>query len=498
MADKCFLAIDLGAESGRVIAGLWNGSEIRLEELHRFPNGPVPVAETLRWDVLRLWAEIQAGLTKAAATYGDSIVSMGVDTWGVDFALLSKTGEMLGQPYCYRDPRTRGQLEATFRRVPRAEIFSQTGLQFMEINSLYQLLAFQQTNKPLLDQADKFLMMADVFHWLLCGSQVVEFTNATTSQCFHPTQRNWSFDLLRKLELPTSMFPEVVAPGTKLGRLRESISQRTNLSRVEIVTPATHDTGAAVAAIPTQHTGTGKWAYISSGTWSLMGLELPQAVLTPRALELNVTNEGGIDGTYRLLKNIMGLWLVQECRRSFERSGHGLDYASMTHLASNAAPFRSLVDPDDAAFLAPADMPTALKTWCENTGQAVPDSQGSLIRMCLESLALKYRTVLGWLEELSGERVEVIHIVGGGSQSELLNQFTANATGRHVLTGPVEATALGNVLLQARTAGELSTLHDIRKIVGASFPLKHYEPRDTEAWDRAYERFQNLRKPGRC
>jgi rhamnulokinase len=494
MVEKCFLAVDLGAESGRVIAGLLDGSQIRLEELHRFPNGPVNIVDTLRWDVLGLWSEIQTGLNKAAAKYGDSIVSVGVDTWGVDFMLLSKSGEMLGQPYCYRDKRTNGMLENTFRRVPRAEIFAQTGLQFMEINSLFQLLAMQQSDRPLLDQADKFLMMADVFHWLMCGSQVVEFTNATTSQCFHPVNRKWSYDLLRKLELPTGMFPEVVEPGTKLGRLRESVAKKNALPRLEVVTPATHDTGAAIAAIPTEQTGKANWAYISSGTWSLMGLELPHAVLTPRALELNVTNEGGIDGTYRVLKNIMGLWLVQECRRSFERAGQGIDYSTMTQLAERAAPFRSLVDPDDHEFLAPSDMPASLRQWCERTGQPVPDSQGALVRMCLESLALKYRMVLGWLEELSGTPVEVIHIVGGGSQNSLLNQFTANATGRPVVTGPVEATALGNVLLQARTAGEVSTLAQIRDVVRASSQMQRYEPQDAAHWKTAYERFLALRE----
>jgi rhamnulokinase len=501
MADACYLAVDLGAESGRVIAGQFDGRQVRLEELHRFSNCAVHVADSLRWDLLRLWSEIQIGLTKAAAQHSSSIVSVGVDTWGVDYVLLSKSGEMLGQPYCYRDARTRGHMEAAFGRVSRAEIFSQTGLQFMEINSLFQLLAFQRTNQPLFDLADKFLMIPDFFHWLMCGSQVVEFTNATTSQCFHATNRTWAFDLLRKFELPTQMFPEVVGPGTKLGRLRESVSQRTSIGRIDVIAPATHDTGAAVAAVPTEHTGRANWAYISSGTWSLMGLELPSAVLTPRALELNVTNEGGVDGTYRLLKNIMGLWLVQECRRSFERSAASrdqpeLDYATLTKLAQAAPAFRFLIDPDSAEFLAPADMPAAIREWCQKTGQPVPDSAGPLIRCCLESLALKYRMVLGWLEELSGERVDVIHIVGGGTQNELLNQFTANATGRPVIAGPSEATALGNVLLQARSSGAVRTLAEIREVVRASSTLKRYEPKDAAAWTEAYARFVDLmRRP---
>lgn len=494
MAEQIYLAIDLGAESGRVMAGLFDGQQIRLEELHRFPNGPVHVADTMRWDLIRLWSEIQAGLAKAATRFGQKIVSVGVDTWGVDFVLLSKTGEMLGQPYHYRDQRTRGTMEQTFQRVPRSEIFSQTGLQFMEINSLYQMVAMNQTNGPLVQLADRFLMIPDFFHWLLSGSRVVEFTNATTSQMFHPVNRTWSFDLLRKLNLPTQMFGDIVEPGTKLGSLREDVARRTGLSRLDVVTPPTHDTAAAVVAVPTENTGNANWAYISSGTWSLMGLELPHAVLTQRALELNVTNEGGIDGTYRLLKNIMGLWLVQECRRSFERSGTPYDYGLLAQVARDAKPFRAFVDPDDRAFMAPQDMPEAIRDWCRKTNQEVPDTEGGIVRCALESLALKYRTVLGWLEELSGERVEVIHIVGGGTQNELLNQFAANATGRPVITGPIEATALGNILVQARTAGAVGSLSEIRSVVRASSTMKRYEPENTAAWNEAYARFSSIMK----
>ena len=489
MAEQIYLAIDLGAESGRVMAGLFDGSQVRLEELHRFPNGPVHLADTMRWDLLRLWSEIQSGLAKAAARFGENIISVGVDTWGVDFVLLSKTGEMLGQAYHYRDRRTHGVMEQTFDRVPRGEIFSQTGLQFMEINSLYQLVAMNQSNGPLVQLADRFLMIPDFFHWLLSGSRVVEFTNATTSQMFHPTNRTWSYDMLRRLNLPTQMFGDVVDPGTKLGTLREEVARRAGLPRLSVVAPATHDTGAAVAAVPTENTGRANWAYISSGTWSLMGLELPHAVLTQRALELNVTNEGGIDGTYRLLKNIMGLWLVQECRRSFERNGTPYDYGLLAQVARDAQPFRTFVDPDDHAFLAPRDMPEAIREWCRATNQEIPDSEGGIIRCALESLALKYRTVLGWLEELSGERVEVIHIVGGGTQNELLNQFTANATGRPVITGPIEATALGNILIQARTAGAVGSLAEIRSVVRASSTLQRYEPQNTPAWNEAHARF---------
>ena len=492
MSEQCYLAVDLGAESGRVIAGLFDGQRIRLDEVHRFSNGAVPLVKSLRWNVLGLWGEIQHGLLKAEQTYGPRAVSVGVDTWGVDYVLLAKGGELLGQPYHYRDPRTTGVMDQTFGRVSREEIFSTTGLQFMPINTLYQLIAMRRDHRPILDFAERFLMMADFFHFLLSGSQVVEFTNASTTQCLDATTRTWAVDMLRKLDLPTGMFPEVVSPGARLGKLRSEVAERCGLPRIEVVTPATHDTGAAVAATPTEHTGTGKWAYISSGTWSLMGLELPNAILTPLALARNVTNEGGIDGTYRLLKNIMGLWLVQECRRTWEREGKSLSYGELTTLAADAAPLKSLVDPDAPAFLAPAHMPNEIRGYCARHNQPQPETVGEVVRCALESLALKYRMVLGWLEELSGERVEVIHIVGGGCQNGLLNQFTANACGRPVITGPVEATALGNVLVQARTSGAISSLADMRQVVRASSDLRTYYPQDSAQWDAAYARFQSM------
>ncbi len=491
-ADKCFLAIDLGASSGRIMAGLLGPGGIRIEELHRFGNGPVTVADSLRWDVIRLWSEIQIGLTKAADRFGDQIVSIGVDTWGVDYVLLSKSGEILGQPHHYRDSRTHGLMESTFGRVPREEIFATTGLQFMEINTLYQLIAGYQRHPELMDLTQTFLMMPDFFHWLLCGSRVVEFTNATTTQCLDAKTGTWAFDMLRKLQLPTQMFPEVIHPGTVLGKLRESVAKRAGLPRLNVVAPATHDTGAAIAAVPTELSGTTRWAYISSGTWSLMGVESPHAILNEKALALNVTNEGGIDGTYRVLKNIMGMWLIQECRRSFERSSQSFDYGSLNQLAADAPAFRAFVNPDAGDFLAPSDMPTAIQQFCKKSRQEIPETEGEIIRCCLESLALRYRQILTRLEDLTGTRVEVIHIVGGGSQNDLLNQFTANACGRPVVAGPVEATALGNVLIQARSAGELTSLDEIRSVVRKSASVTRFEPQQQSAWDDAYERFSDL------
>ena len=476
--EKVYLGIDLGAESGRVMAGLWNGKRIRLEEIHRFPNGPVRLGESLRWDVLRLWAEIQNGLTVAAKKYGKQVVSVGVDTWGVDYVLLSRNNEILGQPYHYRDPRTNGVMQKAFKRVSREEIFSQTGLQFMQINTLFQLLALKERDPELLEQADCLLLMPDFFHWCLCGSRVVEFTNGSTTQCLHPLKRDWARGLLKKVGLPAAIFPKVVAPGTNLGTLLPAVCKQTGLGNIRVVAPPTHDTAAAVAGVPTANTGKANWAYISSGTWSLMGVEVNNAVLTPRAFELNMTNEGGLDGTYRLLKNIMGLWLVQQCKRSFDAAGKKYDYARLAQMAAKATPLRSVVDVNDPLFLNPPDMPQAIQDYCFETKQPVPKTAGQLVRCAYESLALKYREVLRSLEELTGEAIETIHIVGGGSQSALLNQFAADACQRPVVVGPVEATVMGNLLTQARADGELSSLAEMREVVRRSSKVQHYEPLD--------------------
>ncbi len=488
--QRVYLAIDLGAESGRVMAGLWNGATLRLEEIHRFPNGPVHLAGTMRWDVIRLWAEIENGLTLAARKYGSSIVSVGADTWGVDFVLLSPHDEILGQPRHYRDARTNGMMDKAFARVPRADIFSQTGLQFMQFNTLFQLLAIQQDTPELFDRADSLLLMPDFFHWALCGSRAVEFTNGTTTQCMHPLQRDWARGLLEKFGLPTRIFPQVVPPGTELGALRPEVAERTGLRNVKVIAPPTHDTASAVAGVPTANTGKANWAYLSSGTWSLMGAEVQQAVLSARALEINMTNEGGLDGTYRLLKNIMGLWLVQQCKRAFEARGKKYEYSELAQMAGQAPALRSLVDPDDTRFLNPPDMPGAIEDFCRQTGQPVPGTEGQLIRCAYESLAVKYRQVLGWLEELTANRIEVVHIVGGGSQSAILNQFTADACQRPVIAGPVEATALGNLLVQVRASGELGSLAQMRDVIRNSSEVKTFTPGPAAPWDAAGARLK--------
>jgi rhamnulokinase len=489
MTGKVYLAVDLGAESGRVMAGLWNGRKIRLEEVHRFPNGPVPMSGSLRWDVLRLWAEIQSGLALAGKKFGKRIVSIGVDTWGVDFVLLNKNNEILGQPYHYRDARTNGLMEKAFKKVPRREIFAQSGLQFMQLNSLYQLLAWQAHSPAILDAADCLLFMPDFFHWAMCGAKRAEFTIASTSQFMHPLRRYWSLPLLKKLGLPTHFLPKIVPPGTTLGKLR------TSLPGVKVVAPPSHDTASAVAGVPTANTGKANWAYISSGTWSLMGVECKKAALSPRALDLNMTNEGGLDGTYRLLKNIMGLWLVQQCRRTFEARGSQYDYTQLAQMAAKASPLRSLVNLNDPRFLNPPDMPKAIQDFCRETKQPIPKTEGELVRCCYESLALKYGETLASLEELTGETIEVIHIVGGGSQSKVLSQLAADVCQRPVVTGPVEATALGNLLTQVRASGELSSLAEMREVIRASSNVKYYEPKPGTEWGEASGRLAALRRP---
>jgi rhamnulokinase len=492
MPQQVYLAIDLGAESGRVMAGLWNGKTLRLQEIHRFPNGPVLLADTLRWDLMRLWSEIQTGLALAAKQYGKSIVSVGADTWGVDFVLLSRHNEVLGEPCHYRDARTNGMMEKALRRVPAASIFKQTGLQFMQFNTLFQLLAVKENTPELLEAADCLLFMPDFIHWALCGSRVAEFTIASTSQCMNPLARDWAEPLLKKLGLPSRIFPSIVPPGTELGTLRASLAAKTGAGNIKVVAPPSHDTASAVAGAPTASTGQTTWAYLSSGTWSLMGVETSRPSLTDRTHELNLTNEGGIDNTYRLLKNIMGLWLVQQCKRAFDARGKRYDYAQLAGMAAKAKPLRSLVNPDDWRFLNPPDMPKAIQAFCRETGQPAPRSEGELVRCAYESLALKYRQVLGWLEELAGNCIEVIHIVGGGSQSRILNQFTADACQRTVVAGPVEATAMGNLLVQARAGGELASLSEMRQVIRKSSELRTYMPQQPDAWERAAASFAQL------
>jgi rhamnulokinase len=483
--NKKLLAFDLGAESGRGVLGLFDGQRLKLEVVHRFANGPVPILDALYWDVLRLYAEMLITLRRCAADHG-GIDSLGVDTWGVDFGLLGSDDRLLGNPRHYRDPHTEGIMEAAFARVPRPEIFRQTGLQFMRFNTLFQLLALQRARTPLLEVARTLLMMPDLFHFFFTGVKANEFTDASTTQLYDPAAKGWALGLLKAFGLPAQIVGTVVLPGTVLGPLRRSVATDTGLEAVPVIAPASHDTGSAVAAVPAEGDS---WAYISSGTWSLMGVELPGPQINEKTLRYNFTNEGGVGGTIRLLKNIMGLWLVQECRRAWERSGQLYSYDDLARLAETSRPFVSLVDPDDSSFILPPSMPAALADFCRRTSQPAPAQPGAVVRCALESLALRYRWVLERLEELLGRQLNVIHVVGGGSQNALLCQFTADACNRRVLAGPVEATAIGNVLVQAVGLGLLGSLADAREVVCRSFEVRAYDPQRPEDWHEPYDRF---------
>jgi rhamnulokinase len=489
-ATKNLLAFDLGAESGRGVLGRFDGQRLTLEVVHRFANGAVRTLDTLHWDVLRLYSEMLATLRRSAADFG-GIDCLGVDTWGVDFALLGRGGTLLGNPRHYRDPHTEGIMEAVFTRVPRQEIFRQTGLQFMRFNTLFQLAAMQRDRSPLLDVAETLLFIPDLFNYLFTGIKVNEFTDASTSQMLDPTTKGWAYGLLQALGLPAYLPGSLVAPGTVLGPLRSAVAVETGVRPVPVIATASHDTAAAVAAVPAEGS---PWAYISSGTWSLMGVELACPLINEPAQRYNFTNEGGVGGTIRFLKNIMGLWLVQECRHAWERDGHSFSYEELVRLAEAAPPCRSLVDPDAASFILPPSMPTALADYCRKTGQPVPENPGAVIRCALDSLALRYRWVQERLEELTGRRLDVIHIVGGGCQNTLLCQLTADACDRQVLAGPVEATAIGNVLVQLLGLGLVKSFVEAREVVRRSFNVRSYAPQHPERWHEPYERFCSFLK----
>jgi rhamnulokinase len=478
-----YLAIDIGAESGRTMLATLDDGSIKLSETYRFANGPVRLPDGLHWDVLRLWTEMKGGIA-ATVKSGAAFNSMGVDTWAVDYALLDHNGTLLGNPFHYRDTRTDGMLDEAFKLMPREEIFAQTGIQFMQINTLYQLLAAVRANTPVLDLAQTFVTIPDLFHYWLSGEITSEFTNATTTQCFNPIQRDWATLVLEAMQIPTHLFLPVTDPGTAIGKVLPEVATETGVGDVEIILPACHDTGSAVVAIPAQNQD---FAWISSGTWSIMGAEVRKPVLDPKALQYNFTNEGGVFGTWRLSKNIMGLWLVQECRRAWQSRGENHTYAELTDLASEADAFLAVIDPDDSVFLHPNDMPEQIRSYCANTNQYIPETKGELLRVALESIALKYRWVLERLEALTGKDFSTIHIIGGGTQNQLLNQFASNSTGRQVLAGPVEATALGNVLMQSIALGHLDSLAQARQAVRGSFPVVEYEPNDHEHWHDAYE-----------
>lgn len=482
--SKPYLAFDFGAENGRAVLAHLQSGILTTEEVHRFPNEPVEYGSSLHWDVPRLWFEVRKALAGVEET---ELAGIGVDAWGVDYALLGERGELLQNPYHYRDRRTEGTMEEVFLRVSKQEIYGATGIQFMPINTIYQFFAAQRDTPGIVAAAKQLVTIPDLFNYWLTGNAVCEFTNATTTQLVDPFRRTWATDLMRKLGLPPELPAPIVEPGTIIGTLRPSLAQNSTMAETQVIAPACHDTGSAVAAI-TARDGT---AFLSSGTWSLIGTEIDTPILTPEALKLNFTNEGGVNGTTRLLKNVMGLWMLQGCRNWWRTQGKSADYRELVEQAGCKPAFSHLVDPDDECFLRTTNMPAAIDDFCKRTNQPAPSSPGAYVRCVLESLALKYRTVLRSLEQLCGKRIEQIRVIGGGSKNRLLNQFTADATGLRVLAGPAEATALGNLAVQILATGAAGSLKEVRAIVDRSFPTEVFDPIDPGRWDDPAKRFQH-------
>ena len=488
MKTRNVAAVDLGAESGRVILARFNGSSLELEEVHRFPNRPVMLHGHRFWNMLGLWDEILAGLRKARKLVG-TLDSIGVDTWGVDYGLVDAGGFLLGQPFQYRDHRTDGVMEQVFAHVPRDVLYRRTGIQFMPINTLFQLYAHERMQPGALAHAHRLLLIPDLLHNWLCGSFSSEYTNATTTQCWDPVAGTWARDLLTQLDIPTSMLPPVVQAGTALGEVLPV--WRDDLGLSQVVAPATHDTGSAIAAIPAQQSD--GWGYISSGTWSLVGVELAQPVMTQQSLDANFTNEGGVFGMTRYLKNVMGLWLLQECQRRWNRDGHVIDYDALLAGVDALPAFTALLDPDDPRFLAPPDMPEAINAYLLEHGQAPLTAPVAFARCIMESLVLRYRQVFQQISQLTSVMINRVHIVGGGARNVRLNQWLADALAVPVMAGPFEATARGNALMQLVGLGELSNLEEVRIIAQKNTPMQVYTPRSTHhaAWGEAAQRFSS-------
>ena len=485
-----FLAFDFGASSGRAMLAKFDGEKITLEEKHRFSNDPVMVNGSLYWDVLRLFHEIKQGILKCANSGDRDIDCIGIDTWGVDYGLLDKNGKLLGNPYHYRDTRTDGMYDEAFKLVSKEEIFDRTGIAFNWFNTLYQLLAAKLSGDVTLENAKTMLFMPDLFNYFLTGEKKCEYTIASTSQMFDSKTHTWATDILDKMGLPKDLFADMVYPGEVVGKLKPELAEELGVDRIPVVAVASHDTGSAVASVPVDNGE--DFIYISSGTWSLMGVELDKPMVTEGAMAHNFTNEGGVNKSIRFLKNIMGLWLIQESRRQWEREGTLLSFDEMENQAREATPFASLIDPDYHKFQTPGNMPRRIREFCEMTGQKVPQTKGEIVRCIAESLAFKYRQVVEGMEDVTGKKYNVINIVGGGIKDKMICQFTANATNRTVSTGPVEATSIGNVIVQGMAMGAIKNLEEGRVIVKNSFPIKAYTPEEPDKWNEAYENWKKI------
>jgi rhamnulokinase len=493
MANRAHLAFDLGAESGRAMIGVLRNDRLALREVHRFANRPQRLPSGYHWNLLDLWANLKTALAAAVAharQHDLQFVSLGVDTWGVDFGLVGAGGQLLGLPFAYRDQRNPPAREKALQLLGAERIYEETGIQFLPFNSLFQLIAQRDAEPAMLEHAQRLLFMPDLLHYFFSGEQVNESTIASTSQMIDPRTGDWAVSLMHDLGLPTHMLGTIAPAGTVIGPVSDDVAGETGAdASLKVIAPASHDTASAVAAVPVTGSG-GSWCYLSSGTWSLMGVELDEPLVSAAARAVPFTNEGGVERTIRFLKNIAGLWLVQEIRRHLEHQGKQYDYPTLTRMAADAPPLVTLVDPAYEPFGTPGNMPEKIAAFARRTDQPVPQEIGAMVRCCLESLAMTYRHTLLALEKVLGRQLDVIHIVGGGGRNALLNQMTADATGRLVIAGPSEATAAGNIMVQAMGNGAVSGLAEIRRVIARSFELTRYEPADTATWDDAYARYR--------
>ncbi|MBR5821017.1 MAG: rhamnulokinase [Alistipes sp.] len=473
MTPQHFLAVDLGATSGRVILATLTDEKLDLEVLHRFPNRLIEVGGKYFWNIYALYEDILQGLTEAGKRKIE-VRSIGIDTWGVDFVHVAEDGTLCGLPRAYRDPYTNGAPESYFEKISRKDVYARTGIQIMNFNSLFQLYAQHEEQASALKHSKTILFMPDALSYLLTGEKVCEYTILSTSQFMNPRTKQVDEELLAVAGVKAESFPQVVMPGTRVGTLTPSIAKATGLGEVPVVAVAGHDTGSAVAAVPAEDEG---FAYLSSGTWSLMGVELKEPEITEESFAMNFTNEGGVDGTTRFLKNITGMWLLEQCRAVWKKEGKDYSYPEIMQMMQTTTPSVDLLDPDAAEFAAPTNMPAAIRLYCESRGMAVPESDAQLIRLIFDSLAAKYADVLGKLQQVSPFEIKTLHVIGGGAQNDLLNQMTADACGIPVVAGPSEATALGNVMVQARAAGLVGSLQEMRQYILRSIETKRYEPR---------------------
>ncbi|NDP22358.1 MAG: rhamnulokinase [Paludibacter sp.] len=485
MKNKSFLAFDLGATSGRSILGTVENGRLQMKELTRFPNQMLQIGNHFHWNIYSLFEHLKAGL-KAAKNEGVEISSIGIDTWGVDFALLAEDGSILGTPFAYRDPHTIGAPEKYFEIVPREKVYDLTGTQVMNFNSLYQLFALSQADNSLLKATTEILFMPDALAYMLTGNKVVEYTIASTSQILNPRTKKFETELLEKAGVSPSILGEIVMPGHLIGYLRDDLAEESELGKIPVVAVAGHDTGAAVAAVPAENEN---FAYLSSGTWSLMGIEVKDAIINEETFALNFTNEGGIEGTTRFLKNITGMWLLEQCLKEWKKEGITYAYEKLVQMAATVPPFQSLIDTDHPTFANPVCMTSAIVEYCVTTGQDVPSTHAEFVRCIFESLSLKYRYVLEFLRNLAPFSIDKLHVIGGGSKNPLLNQWTANSIGIPVIAGPSEATAIGNIMIQAKAAGCVDSLQEMRQIIGESFQLDEFLPENPVEWTVAYKKF---------